>query len=107
MFCKLGSEEALQEILKKDNVVLQFSAAWCGPCKAIAPAIEEIAKENTDVEIVYIDIDSHCALAGKYEVRAVPTFIFLKNGEKKAQMSGASQENFKKHLQELKNSKSC
>ena len=107
MFCQLGSEEALQEILKKDNVVLQFSAAWCGPCKAIAPTIKEIAEKNADVEIVYIDIDSHGALAEKYQVRAVPTFIFFKNGKKQAQMSGASQETFKTHLEELKNSKSC
>lgn len=63
-------------------VVLDFSATWCGPCKKIAPIIEELAGEYAGrVNIGKCDVDENEALTAKYGIRNVPTVLFIKNGE--------------------------
>lgn len=79
------------EVLKADQPVLvDFHAQWCGPCKAMAPALEQVADEMKDqVKIVKIDVDENPAVTGKYGIRAMPTLILFKGGEVVTQYTGA------------------
>lgn len=73
-----------QAVLQSDvPVLVDFWAAWCGPCKAIAPTLEELAKDYGDkVRIVKVDVDGNQALAAQYGIRSIPALMVFKNGEK-------------------------
>lgn len=74
--------ETFNTIINGDMPVLvDFHAAWCGPCKAMNPIMEEIGEEmEGDARILKIDIDQERAVATKFQVHSVPTFIIFKNG---------------------------
>ena len=80
------------DVLDADKPVLvDFWAEWCGPCRMIAPALEEIAGElGEKVSIVKINIDENPDTPGKYGVRGIPTMLLFKNGEAVAQKVGAA-----------------
>jgi len=69
------------EVIKSSQlVVTDFWANWCGPCKALAPILQELADDNPDVKVVKVDIDTNQELAGKYNVASIPTIIVFKDG---------------------------
>jgi len=71
-------------------VLVDFWAEWCGPCKMIAPVLDEIAEELGDtVKITKVNVDEAQALAVKYGVRSIPLLLFFKGGEKKDEVVGA------------------
>ena len=80
-----------QDVLKSDRPVLvDYWAEWCGPCKMIAPILEEIADEYGEkLRICKLDIDENQETPGKYGIRGIPTLMLFKNGELEATKVGA------------------
>ena len=84
------------EVAKFDGKVLvDFWATWCGPCKMMAPVVEELAKEVTDnnVKIGKIDVDENPDLAVKYGIMSIPTFIVFENGKATQTLIGMKDKN--------------
>jgi thioredoxin 1 len=79
-----------QEVLKADKPVLvDFTATWCGPCKALAPIVDQLADElDGEVKVGKLDIDEAPVTAGKYGVRGVPTLMVFRGGQRSAQHVG-------------------
>ncbi|GAC1324910.1 MAG: thioredoxin [Thermoleophilaceae bacterium] len=78
------------EVLEADKPVLvDFWAPWCGPCRVIAPSLEEIAEENDDLRIVKLNVDENQATAARFDVMSIPTLIVFKNGEVAKKIVGA------------------
>jgi thioredoxin 1 len=70
-------------------VLVDFWAEWCGPCKLIAPLLDEIAKEKGDaVKVAKVDVDQNQALSARYNIRAIPTLLFFKDGQLRDQVTG-------------------
>ena len=79
---KITNQDFEKEVLQNEKeVLIDFYADWCGPCKMLAPIIEEIAKENEKVKVVKINLDESEDLAMKYQVMSIPTLIIMKNGQ--------------------------
>ena len=80
-----------EEVLKSSEPVLvDFFAEWCGPCKAMAPALDEIAAEMSGkVKVVKVDVDKSPRISGEYGIRAMPTLMLFKDGKVAAQHTGA------------------
>ena len=78
------------EVLEADTPVLvDFWAPWCGPCRVIAPSLEEIAEEKDDLRIVKLNVDDNQTTAARYQVMSIPTLILFKGGEPAHQIIGA------------------
>lgn len=75
-------KQDFQAVVLESNktVLLDFWATWCGPCRMIAPILEEIAEERTDVKVCKIDVDEEQDLAIQYGVSSIPTLLVIKNG---------------------------
>lgn len=69
-------------------VVLDFGAVWCGPCQMIAPILEELAKERTDLVVGKVDVDEEMELAMKFKIVSVPTILLIKEGKVAAKAVG-------------------
>ena len=81
---------SFNDILQKNSLVLiDFSAAWCGPCQMLAPILKEVKDEMGEkLSIIKIDIDKNQAVASKFQVQGVPTLILYKDGNQVWRQSG-------------------
>lgn len=73
----------------KKRVLVDFFAAWCGPCKMMAPVLEEMASETNDVVFAKVDVDVSGELAGRYNISSIPTLILFDKGKATNQITGA------------------
>lgn len=82
MVLTLNKENFEEKVLNaQGKVLVDFAATWCGPCKMLAPIVDELAEERTDITFGKLDIDECMELAQKYQVASVPTLILFENGE--------------------------
>jgi thioredoxin 1 len=78
------------EVIESDTPVLvDFWAPWCGPCRVIAPSLEEINEEQDNLRVVKLNVDDNQQTAAKYDVMSIPTLIVFKNGEVATKIIGA------------------
>ena len=90
MATQVMTGETFEETVTGNDIVLvDFWAAWCGPCRVVAPVLEEIASERDDLRIVKLDVDANQQTAANYEVLSIPTMILFKNGQVAKKIIGA------------------
>ena len=78
------------EVLESETAVLvDFWAPWCGPCRVIAPSLEEINEERDNLRVVKLNVDENQVTAARYDVMSIPTLILFKNGEPATRIIGA------------------
>ena len=87
----VSDESFEQEVLQSDKpVLIDYWAEWCGPCKRIAPVLDEVASEYSDkIRVAKLNIDDNPATPPKYGIRGIPTLMLFKNGEVEATKVGA------------------
>jgi thioredoxin 1 len=100
----VDSVSSFDQSLSSDDklIVVDFSASWCMPCKMIAPVFEEMASEfAASATFMKVDVDEIPEIASRYQVMAMPTFLFIKNGQVVSRFSGASVEKLRETVQSL------
>ena len=86
----ITKENFQAEVLNSDKPVLvDFWATWCGPCRMVAPIVDEIAEEREDIKVCKIDVDEQPELAATYQVMSIPTLLVFKDGQVTAKSIGA------------------
>ena len=87
---QVNKDNFQEVVLNSDKPVLvDFWASWCGPCRMVAPVLEEIANERSDVKVCKINVDEEPELASRYNVMSIPTIIVVKEGQVVNQAVGA------------------
>ena len=89
---KLDESNFDRELTQDDKpAIVDFWAEWCGPCKMIAPLLDEIAREKTGaVKVAKVNVDENQSLSFKYNIRAIPALLFFKNGQLRDQVTGVA-----------------
>lgn len=77
----IKNKEEFNEVIKKDKVLIDFYAEWCGPCKMLSPILEELEREG-QVEVWKVNVDEQEDIAREYGVMSIPTLLVFKQGEK-------------------------
>lgn len=81
-YINISSKNFNEEVINSDKpVMIDFWASWCGPCRMIAPIVEEIAEERQDIKVAKINVDEEPELASKFGVMSIPTIVVMQDGE--------------------------
>lgn len=89
MYLNITKENFQAEVVESDKpVLLDFWATWCGPCRMIAPTVEEIAEERSDIKVGKVSVDEQAELANAFGITSIPTLVVLKNGKVTNQLVG-------------------
>ena len=83
-----GSEANFNELIGKGEVLVDFFATWCGPCRMLSPVLEEISSDRAGIKVVKIDVDECPSLARNFGVMSVPTLYLFKDGKEVSKKSG-------------------
>ncbi|MCL1935771.1 MAG: thioredoxin [Defluviitaleaceae bacterium] len=90
MVQKIGKENFEKSVNNPEKtVIVDFYADWCGPCKMLAPVLDELSAENDDIEIFKLNVDDEPDLAKRFGVSSIPTLISFKEGEELKRIKGA------------------
>ena len=83
-----------EEVLHSEKpVLLDFWAAWCGPCRMVSPVVDEIAAERTDIRVGKINVDEQPELAAQFQIMSIPTLVVIKDGKITNRATGARPKN--------------
>ena len=88
---RIIKEDEFQNEINKPITLVDFFANWCGPCKMLAPILEELAAEHPEINFVKVDTDESESIAMQYGIMSIPTLFLFKNGELKGKTSGYMQ----------------
>lgn len=88
MSIKVTNKDFENIISNNDITLIDFYADWCGPCKALSPIIDEIAKSETHIAVGKVNVEEEKELATKYRVRSIPTMVIFKNGKEVTRLVG-------------------
>lgn len=88
MIHQITSEEEFDQLTKQGNVVVDFYATWCGPCRMLAPLLEELDEEKGNFTVLKVNVDQVSILASRYSIQSIPTLHFYKNGEMVRELIG-------------------
>lgn len=81
-YINITKDNFVEEVVNSDKpVLLDFWAGWCGPCRMIAPIVEQIAEERSDIKVGKINVDEEPSLANQFGVMSIPTLVVMKDGE--------------------------
>lgn len=92
----------LQGAGKEKLVVVDWTAAWCGPCKMISPVLDRLSEANPEVLFVKVDVDQHSQQAAEAGIQAMPTFQFVKDSKVVSEFAGADTERLKQFVEKFK-----
>ena len=85
---RLVEEKEYDEVLSNsNNIIVQLSADWCGPCKALTPVLESVASER-GITVVKVNIDNNPSIVARYSVRSIPRILFIKEGDVVTDLTG-------------------
>jgi thioredoxin 1 len=87
---KINKNNFNEEVLRSDRpVLLDFWAAWCGPCRMVGPILDEIAEEREDIKVCKVNIDEEPELANEYQIMSIPSLMVLRDGKIVSRSVGA------------------
>jgi len=93
-YINITNQNFNEEVIQSDKpVLIDFWASWCGPCRMIAPIVEEIAEERNDIKVGKINVDDEPELATRFGIMSIPTLVVIKDGEIVNKLVGARPKN--------------
>lgn len=85
---EIKNENEFQDVIQSEYALVDFFATWCGPCKMMAPVLENVASSREKIKIAKVDVDKFEDLARQYGVMSIPTLVLFKNGQVVSQKVG-------------------
>lgn len=85
----VATDAGFQQLVASGKTLVDFWAAWCGPCHAIAPTVEAVARERSDVKVAKLNVDENPQTSAQFRVTGIPTLIFFVDGQEKDRLVGA------------------